>query len=147
METESAVTPNVEREIAIDLVKHGLPAAPVVILIGGLARGWAGALSAALAVGIVLVNFLIAAAVMTRAAKHGPGAIGGAALGSYVVRLAVIVIALALLRHESWIDLPTLGFVLVGTYLGLLFWEAKYVSLTLAAPGLRPAGPGPAGER
>ncbi len=147
METEPAVTPNVEREIALDLVKHGLPVAPVVILIGGLVGGWAGAASAALAVAIVLVNFLIAAAVMTRAAKHGPGAIGGAALGSYVVRLVVIVIALALLRHESWINLPVLGFVLVGTYLGLLFWEAKYVSLTLAAPGLRPAGPGPAGER
>jgi ATP synthase protein I len=147
VETEPAVTPNVEREIALDLVKHGLPVAPVVILIGGLVGGWAGAASAALAVGIVLVNFLIAAAIMTRAAKHGPGAIGGAALGSYVVRLAVIVIALALLRHESWINLPVLGFVLVGTYLGLLFWEAKYVSLTLAAPGLRPAGPGPAGER
>jgi hypothetical protein len=147
VETEPAVTPNVEREIALDLVKRGLPAAPVVILIGGLVRGWAGAASAAIAVGIVLVNFLVAAAVMTRAAKHGPGAIGGAALGSYIARLVVIVVALALLRHESWIDLPVLGLVLVGTYLGLLFWEAKYVSLTLAAPGLRPAGPGPSGEQ
>jgi hypothetical protein len=128
VETQAAVTPNVEREIALDLVKHGLPVAPAIILVGGLARGWAGA-----------------AGVMTRAAKHGPGAIGGAALGSYVVRLAVIVLALALLRHASWIDLPTFGFVMVGTYLGLLFWEAKYVSLTLAAPGLRPARP--SGER
>jgi hypothetical protein len=45
------------------------------------------------------------------------------------------------LRHVSWIDLPTLGFVLVGTHIGLLSWEAKHVSLTLAAPGLRPARP------
>jgi hypothetical protein len=147
VETEPAVTPPVEREIAFDLVKRGLPAAPVIILIGGLVRGWAGAVSAAIAVAIVLLNFLVAAGVMTRAAKHGPGAIGGAALGSYVVRLIVIVLAVALLRHQPWIDLPTFAFVLLGTYLGLLFWEAKYVSLTLAAPGLRPAGPGPSGER
>ena len=147
METEPAVAPNVEREIALDLVKHGLPIAPVIILACGLLRGWAGAASAALAVTIVLVNFLVAAGVMTHAAKYGPGAIGGAALGSYVFRVAVIVIVIALLRHASWIDLPTLAFVMLGTYLGLLFWEAKYVSLTLAAPGLRPARPGPSGER
>ena len=59
----------------------------------------------------------------------------------------MIVVALLLLRHRSWVDLPTLGIVLVGTHLGLLFWEAKYVSLTLAAPGLRPARPGPSGEK
>ncbi len=84
---------------------------------------------------------------MTRAAQSGPTAIGAAALGGYIVRLAVVLLALVLLRHRSWIDLPTLGFVLVGTQLGLLFWEMKYVSLTLAAPGLRPARPGPSGEK
>jgi len=51
-----------------------------------------------------------AAAIMTRAAKSGPTAIGAAALGGYVVRLAVILVALVVLRHQPWIDLPTLGF-------------------------------------
>jgi hypothetical protein len=87
------------------------------------------------------VNFLAAAAIMTRAAKSGPTAIGAAALGGYILRLAVILVALVLLRHQPWIDLPTLGFVIVGTHLGLLVWEMKYVSLTLAAPGLKPARP------
>jgi hypothetical protein len=40
-----------------------------------------------------------------------------------------------------------LGIVLVGTHLGLLMWEMKYVSLTLAAPGLRPARPGTSGDQ
>ena len=66
----------------------------------------------------MLVNFLAAAAIMTRAAKSGPTAIGAAALGGYVLRLAVILVALVVLRHQPWIDLPTLGFVIVGTHLG-----------------------------
>ena len=138
---EEPVIPLVEREVALDIVKRGLMVAPAIVAAAGLIRGWNGASSAAIALGIVLVNFLAAAAIMTRAAKSGPTAIGAAALGGYVVRLAVIVVALVVLRHQPWIDLPTLGIVIVGTHLGLLVWEMKYVSLTLAAPGLKPARP------
>jgi hypothetical protein len=138
---QEPVVPLVEREVALDIVRRGLLVAPVVVLAAGLVRGWDGAASAAIALAIVLVNFLAAAAIMTRAAKSGATAIGAAALGGYILRLAVILIALVLLRHQPWIDLPTLGFVIVGTHLGLLVWEMKYVSLTLAAPGLKPARP------
>ena len=141
MAAQEPVVPLVEREVALDIVRRGLLVAPVVVLAAGLVRGWDGAASAAIALGIVLVNFLAAAAIMTRAAKSGPTAIGAAALGGYVLRLAVILVALVVLRHQPWIDLPTLGFVIVGTHLGLLVWEMKYVSLTLAAPGLKPARP------
>jgi hypothetical protein len=135
------VIPLVEREVAFDLVKRGLLVAPVILLVAGLLRGWSGVASAAIGLGIVLINFLAAAAIMTRAAKNGATAVGAAALGGYVARLAVILVALVVLRHQPWIDLPTLGFVIVGTHLGLLVWEMKYVSLTLAAPGLKPARP------
>jgi hypothetical protein len=138
---EEPVVPLVEREVALDIVRRGLMVSPLVLAIAGAIRGWNGVSSAAIALGIVLVYFLAAAAIMTRAAKSGPTAIGAAALGGYVLRLAVILVALVLLRHQPWIDLPTLGFVIVGTHLGLLVWEMKYVSLTLAAPGLKPARP------
>lgn len=140
MAAQEPLVPLVEREVALDIVKRGVMIAPLVLLISAV-RGWDGVASAAIALGIVLVNFLAAAAIMTRAAKSGPTAIGAAALGGYVLRLAVIVVALVLLRHQPWIDLPTLGVVIVGTHLGLLVWEMKYVSLTLAAPGLKPARP------
>ncbi len=133
--------PQVEREVALDLARRGAIVAPVIVLVAGLLRGWDGAASAAVALAIVVVNFLAAAAIMARAAKNGPTAIGAAAAGGYVIRLAVIVIALVLLRHQPWVDMVVLGVVLVGTHLGLLLWETKYVSLTLAAPGLRPARP------
>ena len=139
--------PQVERDIALDLVKHGLLLAPVVILVAGLVSGWDGTVSAAIALGIVCLNFTLAALSVGWAAKISPVMVGGVALGGYVVRLGLILGALVLLRHESWIVLPWLGFTLVGAHLVLLFWEMRYISLSLAAPGLRPQLPIPTGEK
>jgi len=139
--------PQVERDIALDLVKHGLLIAPVVILVAGLVSGWDGTASAAIALAIVCLNFTLAAVSVGWAAKISPVMVGGVALGGYVVRLGLILLALVLLRHVSWIVLPWLGFTLVGAHLVLLFWEMRYVSLSLAAPGLRPSLPIPTGEK
>jgi hypothetical protein len=139
--------PQVERDIALDLVKHGLLIAPLVILVAGLVSGWDGTASAAIALGIVCLNFTLAALSVGWAAKISPVMVGGVALGGYVVRLGLILVALVLLRHVSWIVLPWLGFTLVGAHLVLLFWEMRYVSMSLAAPGLRPRLPIPTGEK
>ena len=152
MDAQSAVTPEVppevEREVARDLVRRGLIIAPAVVVVAGLGWGRDGAISAAIGLAIVVVNFLVAAGIMSRAARlGGPGAIGGAALGGLVFRMGVIILALFLLRDVSFIEIGVLGVTLVGAHLGLLAWETKYVSLTLAAPGLRPVRPGPPGDR
>ena len=139
--------PQVERDIALDIVKHGLLLAPVVILVAGLVSGWDGTASAAIALGIVCLNFTLAALSVGWAAKISPEMVGGVALGGYVVRLGLILGALVLLRHMSWIVLPWLGFTLVGAHLALLFWEMRYVSMSLAAPGLRPRGTIATGEK
>ena len=142
------VAPEVEREVAQDLVRRGLLIAPLVVLGAGLGWGRDGAVSAAIGLAIVVVNFLVAAGVMSRAARiGGAGAIGGAALGSLVLRMGGIILALFLLRDVSFIDIKVLGLTLVGAHLGLLAWETKHVSLTLAAPGLRPVRPGTPGDR
>lgn len=139
--------PQVERDIALDIVKHGLLLAPLVILVAGLVSGWDGTASAAIALGIVCLNFTLAALSVGWAAKISPEMVGGVALGGYVVRLGLILGALVLLRHMSWIVLPWLGFTLVGAHLALLFWEMRYVSMSLAAPGLRPRATIPTGEK
>jgi hypothetical protein len=41
-------------------------------------------------------------------------------------------------RHASWIDFTALGILVLVTHLGLLFWEMRYVSASLAFPGLKP---------
>jgi hypothetical protein len=138
--------PAVEREIAVDLVRRGLLISPVVVLVGGLIGGWSGAASAAIGLGLVCLNFGMAAGSMSWAARISPTAVGGVAAGGFIVRMAIIVAALLLFRHVSWINFPVLGFTLVAGQVGLLFWETRHVSMTLAAPGLRPRGRIQAGD-
>jgi hypothetical protein len=134
-------TPAVERDIAIDMVKRGLLVSPAVILLAGVIRGWEGAASAAIALAIVFANFLAAALIVSRAATISNKAAAIAATIGYVVRLAVILLALWGFHDVSWVDFATLGITLVLAHLGLLTWEAKHISMSLAAPGLRPARP------
>jgi hypothetical protein len=147
VEAQPVAAPAVEREIVTDLVRRGLFAAPVIVVVAGVARGWHGLVSAALAVLVVLINYTIAAVLMTRAKDNGPVALGVAAMIGFVVRMIIVVGALLLLRHQPWIDLVVFGIVLVLTHVGLLAWETKYLSISLAEPGLRPAPATTLGER
>ena len=63
----------------------------------------------------------------------------GAVLFGYLLRLGLIFLALWLVKDAPWVELVPLGITLIVTHLGLLFWELRYVSATLAFPGLKPA--------
>jgi hypothetical protein len=138
--------PAVEREIGFDLARRGAIVAPIAIAIGALIAGVDGAISVAIALAIVTVNFMVAALSVGWAANISPQAVGAAAAGSYVLRLAAIFVVLFFLKDASFINLAVLGFALVLTHLALLFWETKHLSMSLAAPGLRPQRPVISGE-
>jgi hypothetical protein len=131
-------TPPVERRLAVDLARHGLYLAPAVVLVAALIGGVDGAASAALGVGLAIVNFLATAAGLSWAAKRSSATLATVALGGFIVRMAVL-LGVMLLADAlfGWVDVVTLGVTLFGAHLGLLFWELRSVSLTLAAPGLR----------
>jgi hypothetical protein len=130
--------PPVERELVVDIAKRGLLVAPAIIVIAAVARGGAGAVSAAFAVGIVILNLATSGATLSWAARTSLNLLMVASLGGFLVRMGVLVGVIALVRHQPWVDLPTLAVTLLLTQLGLLFWETKYVSATLAFPGLKP---------
>ena len=130
--------PPVERELVVDIAKRGLMAAPLIVLVGGLARGGAGAASAALALAIVLANLGLSGATLSWAARTSLNLLMIAALGGFLVRMGLVVAVVSALRHEPWVDLPTLAISLFVTQIGLLFWETRYVSASLAYPGLKP---------
>ena len=136
-----------ESEIARDIVRRGLLVAPVIILVLGLVRGWAGAIGAAIALAVVCANFLASAWVIGRLAKLGPNALFAGVMLGWIVRMGVVIAVLLVCKQSDAIDFPVLGFTIFGTHLGLLFWEAKHVSLTLAAPGLRPSRPVTSGDK
>ncbi len=129
----------VEIKVSADMVKRGLFVAPVLIAISGVIWGTDGAWSAAFAIALVLVNFLLSAALISSTAKISLGLMMGATLFGYIIRLGLIMLAVLLVKDAGWISLPALGATIIVTHLGLLLWELKYVAITLAHPGLKPA--------
>ncbi|MFT7647136.1 MAG: hypothetical protein ACI8Y4_001877 [Candidatus Poriferisodalaceae bacterium] len=128
-----------ESEIARDMVRRSLPAIPVVLLVAALFWGINGALSAGYGMGLVLVNFLLAAALLTWAARISLTLVMVAALSGFMIRLALIWLAVWLVRDAVWVELLPLGLTIIIAHLGLLLWETRHVSASLAFPGLKPS--------
>jgi hypothetical protein len=127
-----------ESQIARHLARRAAMVAPAVVLLVGLLRGIDGSLSAAVGLVIVAANFLVAARIIGWAAQKSVGAVYGAIFGGFFVRLAVLLGIVLLLEPVSFIDVPVLVLTVAVSHLALLVWETRSVSLTLAAPGLKP---------
>jgi hypothetical protein len=130
--------PPVERQVAGDMIRRALPVAPVLVVIAGLIWGLDGGFSAAYGLGIVLVNFALAAAVLSWAGRRSVVLLMGVALFGYVFRLALVALAVLVVKDLAWVELVPLGLTIVVSHLGLLFWETSRVSASLAFPGLKP---------
>jgi hypothetical protein len=130
-----------ELAIARDLVKRAAWAGPVALVLSALVWGVNGAISTAFAIAIVVVNFALAAFVNSRAARISVGLLGAAAMFGFLFRLAIVFVAFWLAKDASWLKVVPFGLTIVVTHIGLLFWEMKFVSATLAFPGLKPASP------
>lgn len=125
-------------EIARDMARRGLMVMPVVFGIVALIGGLPAALSVAYAMAIVLVNFLLSAYLLGGAARISLGLVASVALGGYVMRLALIFMAVWIVRDAPWIRMIPLGIAIIATHLGLLVWELRHVSASFAHPGLKP---------
>lgn len=130
--------PSPEVSVSNDMVKRGLIVAPVLIGLSSLIWGSDGAASCAYAIAIVLVNFAVAAGIVAFTAKISLRVMMASVLFGYLVRLALIFLAVYLVKDAGWISLPALGATIIFTHLGLLVWELKYVAMSLAYPGLKP---------
>src|SRR3546814_2696410 len=64
-----------------------------------------------------------------------------AALFGFLIRLALVAAAVLLVRDAGWVEPVALGLTLVVAHLGLLFWELRFVSISLAHPDLKPTLP------
>jgi len=133
--------PPPEAMVSKDIIRRGLIVAPLLIAVCGFIWGLNGAYSSAYGVAIVLLNFALAAAIVATTARISLGLMMGAVLFGYLVRLGLIFLAVLLVKDAGWISLPALGATIIVTHLGLLVWEMKYVALSLAHPGLKPARP------
>ncbi len=133
--------PAPEVGVSRDMIKRGLIVGPLLVAVCGVIWGGDGVWSSLYGLGIVLANFALAAGLIAAAARISVALMMGAALFGYLIRLGLIFLAVWLVIDASWISLPALGSTIIVTHLGLLFWEMKYVALSLAHPGLKPDRP------
>ena len=137
--------PAPEGVIARDMLKRAAMVGPVLVAVFGLIWGLDGAVSTLYGLAIVLVNFTLAAAMLSYAARISPALLMFAALFGFLIRLTLVFAAVWFVVDASWVDLVPLGITIIITHLGLLLWETRYVSASLAFPGLKP-GPSPASK-
>jgi len=130
--------PEVERELAFDMLKRGVWFMPAILLLATMIWGTRGASSAAVAIALVVVNLVLAALALSWAAKVSLTAIMAVSLGGFAVRMGLVTAVLFAVRDATWVHMTALGITVLVTHLGLLFWELRYVSASLAFPGLKP---------
>lgn len=130
--------PATERVLARDLARRGAVVAPAAVLVGAAIAGTDGAASVAFALALVVTNLWASAALLAWAASVSYALVMGVALFGFLVRLAVVGAAVWLVRDQGWVHSLSLGLTLVVGHLGLLFWEARHVSASLAFPALKP---------
>jgi hypothetical protein len=133
-------TPAVERAIARDLVRRGALLAPAIVIICALGFGRDGALTAGYAVVIVLANLIGSAAMLAWAAPKGPTVLMATALGGFLGRMILVGLAVWAVNDASWVQMKLLAVTVLLTHLGLLAWETRFVSASLAYPALKPRG-------
>ncbi len=136
--TSRDLGPAPERAVALDLVKRGLYALPVALLVGFAGWGTDGSLSVAFAASLVLANFWLAAVLLGWAARISLGLLMGVSLLGFVLRIGLIALAVVAVSGQPWVEPTPLAVTLVVAHLGLLFWETRFVSASLAFPGLKP---------
>ena len=135
--------PAPEPVLARDMAKRALLLAPLAVGVCAVVWGSAGAASAAYAMALVLANFVLAAWMLATAARISYGALMGAALFGFMLRLAFVSAAVLVFRDAGWMEPLAAGLTLVVAHLGLLFWELRFVSASLAYPDLKPARTSP----
>ncbi|MEX1124407.1 MAG: ATP synthase subunit I [Acidimicrobiia bacterium] len=119
-----------ESLLARKVAFRGLYVAPVIIAIFWLTRGWQGAWSSALGLAVVVLNFLLAGAILSISARISLQAYHAAAFIGFFLRLGLFVGAVAIIANVLDVDRLAFGISAVVGYLSLLTLEAVAISRT-----------------
>jgi hypothetical protein len=117
-----------ERELIRRISPFALPAAAFAFAAGWLVSGTNAGWSATIAIAVVLANFVAHGVSTAWAARISPVVLYAVGLGGFVVRLAVIAVALLLLQQLSWFSVVAFVGALVPATVALLVVEMKLLS-------------------
>lgn len=133
MRTTVSVSPEIPRsDVEMTMARHTVARAiypgPVLIGIFWLLSGWDGAWSAAIGVAVVVINFLLAGAILSISARISLAAYHAAALIGFFLRLGLLTLTMLLIAEFAPIDRLAFGITAVVTYLILI--GAEMVAMT-----------------
>ena len=122
-----------------------MPAAALAAVVVGLLMGWAAAVSVLLGAAVVALFFCLSGAVIAWAGRLGDAFTLPAALGTFVIKVAVIGAVFESLPEDGWLDRRVLGWTVIA---GALFWsvvQSRWVWTRqlyyVTPPGPRPTRP------
>jgi hypothetical protein len=130
--------PSPAMEVARDMAKRGAATLPFVVVAGLVVGGAPGVASVLYALVLALGNLVLAAALIAWGARISAAMMGAAAMFGFLIRLSIVFAAFFVFRNASWMQPVAFGITIIVTHLGLLFWEMRHVSASLAYPGLKP---------
>jgi hypothetical protein len=130
--------PSPAAQVGRDLVKRGVFIAPVLMVVGLLIWGNDGFWSVGYGVAIIVINFALSAFLIASTARISLSLMMAAVLFGFLIRLGIVFVAVWVVKDAAWMEFVALGITIIVTHLGLLFWELRYVSASLAYPGLKP---------
>jgi hypothetical protein len=107
-----------------------LVALPVALLAGWALDGTAGLWGALIGMGIATVFFALTVGVALGTARLDVTALGAAVLGSWLVKMILLIVVLVLLRDADFYSRPVLFVTLLLATVGALVLEAVVVSRT-----------------
>ncbi len=115
---------NVESIMAKNIVMRALFVAPLIILAAWMWKGSLGAFSAAIGIAVILVNFLLAGWVMSKAATVSMQLYHAAALFGFFLRLGFITVSMFVVANLVEVDRRALGIAAITAFMVLLVLES-----------------------
>jgi len=114
-----------ERELVHRALPFGAPAMVAAAAAGLILSGPAAAVSAAIGIAVVVVNFVAQGYSLAWAAKISPAALAGVGVGGFVLRLTVIFAGMVGLNRIEWFSPVAFGAAVVPCTIALLIFEMK----------------------
>lgn len=111
-------------------VLAGLVALPVAALLGWLLGGAAGAWGALIGMAIAVGFLLVTVAVALLTARMDASTLGIVVMGSWLVKVALLMVVLGVLRGETFYSRPALLLALLVGVTGTLLLEGVVVTRT-----------------
>jgi hypothetical protein len=125
-ETVASVEP--ERELIRRALPLSVPAFAAAAVLGGLLGGRYAAVSAAIGVAIVFLNFVVHGLSLNHAARISLTALYAAGLFGFVIRLGVIFVMMILLNQLDWFSPVAFAAAVIPCTIVLLAFEMKQLS-------------------